>query len=40
MTASVGFLSILVGSATVVATIAPVVLAVLWIRDFRGGRLW
>lgn len=40
MTASVTFLEILVTSATVVATIAPVVLLVLWAVDARNGRLW
>lgn len=40
MTASVGFLTVLVTGATVVATLAPVVLLVLWIRDARRGRLW
>jgi hypothetical protein len=40
MTASVQFLEILVTSATVVATVAPIVLVVLWIRDARGRRLW
>ncbi len=40
MTASVGFLSALVTLATVVATLAPVILVVLWIRDARGRRLW
>ncbi len=40
MTASVDFLAILVTSATVVATIAPVVLVALWVIDARNGRLW
>jgi hypothetical protein len=40
MTASVSFLSVLITGATVVATIAPVVLVVLWIRDARRGSLW
>jgi hypothetical protein len=40
MTASVSFLSWLITGATVVATIAPVVLIVLWIRDARRGNLW
>lgn len=40
MTASVGFLTVLVTIATVVATLAPIVLIVLWIADMRGGRLW
>ncbi len=40
MTASVEFLTGLVTLATIVVTIAPVVLLVLWIRDARGGRLW
>jgi len=40
MTASVGFLQALVTIATVVVTIAPLVLLFLWARDARGGRLW
>ena len=40
MTASVAFLEILVTTATVVATIAPVVLVALWVIDARNGRLW
>jgi hypothetical protein len=40
MTASVDFLEILVKTATAVATLAPIVLVVLWVRDARGGRLW
>ena len=40
MTASVAFLETVVTAATVVATLAPVILAVLWVRDARGGRLW
>jgi hypothetical protein len=38
--ASVGFLTVLVTAATIIATVAPIVLIVLWIRDARGGRLW
>lgn len=40
MIASIGFLEVLVTVATIVATAAPVILVVLWIRDARGGRLW
>jgi hypothetical protein len=40
MTASVGFLEVLVTISTVVTTIAPVVLIVLWVRDARGRQLW
>lgn len=40
MTASVGLLQGLVTIATVVVTLAPLVLLVLWLRDARGGRLW
>lgn len=40
MTASIGFLSVLVIAATVVASAAPIVLVVLWWIDMRGGRLW
>ena len=40
MTASVEFLEALVTGATVLASLAPVVLLVLWVRDARGGRLW
>jgi len=40
MTASSGFLTALVILATIVATVSPVVLLVLWVRDWRRGRLW
>ena len=40
MTASVGFLTGLVTIATVVATVSPVVLVALWIRDAKRGQLW
>lgn len=40
MTASVGLLRGLVTVATVVVSIAPIVLLFLWVRDARGGRLW
>jgi len=40
VTASVDFLTILVLFSTVVATVAPVVLVGLWIRDARKGELW
>jgi len=40
MTASVGFLSVLVTAATVVTTLAPLVLVALWVRDLRRGDLW
>jgi len=40
MTASVRFLEILVTAATGLATLAPILLIVLWVRDARGGRLW
>jgi hypothetical protein len=40
MIASVDFLTVLVGVATVVATLAPIVLLVLWVRDAKKGQLW
>ncbi len=40
MTAGVGFLSVLVTVATVVTTVAPIVLVALWVHDARRGRLW
>lgn len=40
MTASIGFLEVLVTAATVLASLAPVVLLVLWWNDARKGRLW
>jgi hypothetical protein len=40
MTISVTALSWLVGMATVIAAVATVVLMVLWMKDFLGGRLW
>lgn len=40
MTASVSFLTILVGGATFAAALIPVVLVALWLIDLRNGRLW
>ena len=40
MTISVTALAILVSTATVVTLLAPLVLIVLWIRDWLRGRLW
>ncbi len=40
MTASVTFLSILVGGATFAAALIPLILVGLWIVDLRRGRLW
>jgi hypothetical protein len=40
MTASVTFLSILIGGATLVAALIPLILLALWLYDLRHGRLW
>lgn len=40
MTASVGLLSVMVTVATILAALALLVLAVLWIRDWKKGQLW
>lgn len=40
MTASVTFLTILVGGATFAAALIPLILVGLWIFDLRHGRLW
>ncbi|MEJ2609080.1 MAG: hypothetical protein P8179_03110 [Candidatus Thiodiazotropha sp.] len=40
MTASVTFLYILVGGATIAAALIPVILLTLWVNDLRHGRLW
>ena len=40
MTASVTFLSILVGGATATVALIPLILIGLWIFDLRNGRLW
>jgi hypothetical protein len=40
MTASVTFLSILVGGATLAAALIPLILLILWLYDLRHGRLW
>ncbi len=40
MTASVTFLSILVGGATFAAALIPLILVGLWIFELRQGRLW
>ncbi|MFZ5621431.1 MAG: hypothetical protein ACOY5W_10445 [Pseudomonadota bacterium] len=40
MTVSVGFLEVMVGIALAVTLLAPAVLVILWLRDWRKGRLW
>jgi hypothetical protein len=40
MIASVDFLTILVGGATLLLALAPLVLLLLWLRDARKGELW
>lgn len=40
MTASVVFLKILITASTIIVTIAPIALVVLWVRDARRGDLW
>jgi hypothetical protein len=40
VTASLAWLDILIKTATVLATLAPVVLLVLFAIDARKGRLW
>lgn len=40
MTVSVGFLTIMVSVALGVTVVAPIVLMLLWLRDWRKGRLW
>lgn len=40
MIASVGLLSVMVTVATVLAAFTPLVLVVLWVRDWKRGQLW
>jgi hypothetical protein len=40
MTASVTFLTLLVGGATFAAALIPFILIALWLFDLRNGRLW
>lgn len=40
MTVSVGFLEVMVGIALAVTLLAPALLVILWLRDWRKGRLW
>jgi hypothetical protein len=40
MTISVTALAVLVGTATLVTTLVPVVLVIFWIRDWLRGELW
>lgn len=40
MNVSVGFLTGMVSIALAVTLLAPVVLLLLWVRDWRKGRLW
>jgi hypothetical protein len=40
MIISVTALSWMIGTATLVTALATIVLMVLWVKDFLGGRLW
>jgi hypothetical protein len=40
MTISVTALSWLVGTATLITVLAPIVLMIFWMRDWLKGRLW
>ncbi len=40
MTASLGFLSLLVSVAVFVTAVSPLILIILLIRDWKGKRLW
>lgn len=40
MIVSAGFLSVVVTLALLVTIAAPIVLIVLWIKDWRKGQLW
>jgi hypothetical protein len=40
MILSVTALAVLVGTATLVTTLVPVVLVIFWIRDWLRGELW
>lgn len=40
MTISVTALAWLVGTATLITLLAPVLLMIFWIRDWSKGRLW
>lgn len=40
MTASVSLLALLIGGATLLAALSPLILILLWLRDVRRGELW
>jgi hypothetical protein len=40
MIVSPGFLAIMISAALVVTTITPIVLIILWIKDWKEGQLW
>ncbi|MFN2308313.1 MAG: hypothetical protein ABR553_01050 [Gammaproteobacteria bacterium] len=40
MTVSVSFLATMVTIALAITCTAPVILLLLWLRDWRAGRLW
>lgn len=40
MIVSSGFLSVMVGIALSVTIAAPIILIVLWIKDWKKGQLW
>ncbi|MEJ2143350.1 MAG: hypothetical protein P8Y24_13565 [Gammaproteobacteria bacterium] len=40
MIASSGFISVMVSIALMVTIIAPIVLIILWLKDWKKGQLW
>lgn len=40
MSVSVGFLSIMVTAALLLTILAPIVLLILWLRDWKRGQIW
>ena len=40
MTASLNFLSLLVGTAVLVTALSPLILIILLIKDWKGNKLW
>ena len=40
MTASVGFLAIIISVATAIAAVFPIILLVLWLNDWKRKKIW
>ena len=40
MTASVGFLSFVISIAVVMTIVSPIILLIMWFKDWKSNKLW